>query len=399
MVSSTLLAFGGLFVSLPQALAGFSSTATNNIAIYWGQNSYNQAGSQQRLSYYCSNTDLDIIPLAFLYGIKSLQLNFASASDSCSTFAGTTLLDCPQIEADIQTCQSMGKTILLSVGGATYSEGGFSSAAEAQQWANTLWAMFGPVQSGSSVNRPFGNAVVDGFDFDFESTVQNMAPFAAQMRANMDAATGKQYFLSAAPQCPYPDAADNDMLVAVPFDIVWVQFYNNYCGVSSFVPGAATQNNFNFGTWDNWAKTVSKNPNVKVMLGIPGNTGGGAGYVSGSQLASVISYSQQYSSFGGVMMWDMSQVWANSGFLSQVASDLGSSGSTPPPVTTTTAQPTSTTMVTSVIKATTTTTGTSPTGTLVPQWGQCGGQGYTGSTQCQPPYTCVATGAWWSQCQ
>lgn len=65
--------------------------------------------------------------------------------------------------ADIKTCQSTyGKTIMLSVGGATYTEGGFSSSSAASTAADTIWAMFGLKQSGSSVNRPFGTAVVDG---------------------------------------------------------------------------------------------------------------------------------------------------------------------------------------------------------------------------------------------
>ncbi len=79
---------------------------------------------------------------------------------------------------DIQTCQgTYGKTILLSIGGATYTEGGFSSASAAVAAANQVWAMFGPAQSAGSAHRPFGNAVVDGFDFDFESSTQNMVPY------------------------------------------------------------------------------------------------------------------------------------------------------------------------------------------------------------------------------
>lgn len=102
---------------------------------------------------------------------------------------------------------------MLSVGGATYTEGGFSSSTAAVAAAQNVWAMFGPSQPGSTVNRPFGDAVVDGFDFDFESYTQNMAPFGSELRDLMNAATaagGKRYYLSAAPQCPYPDVADND---------------------------------------------------------------------------------------------------------------------------------------------------------------------------------------------
>ena len=229
---------------------------------------------------------------------------------------------------DIQTCQqTYGKTILLSIGGATYSQGGFQTTAAAVTAANSIWASFGPVQSGSSAPRPFGNAVVDGFDFDFESTVSNMPAFANQLRSLMNANTSKKFYLTAAPQCPYPDAADSPMLNGgVYFDAIWVQFYNNYCGVQSYVSGASTQNNFNFDTWNTWATTVSANKNVKVFLGVPaGPSAAGSGYESASALKSVINYCKSFSSFGGVMMWDASQAYANSGFLDGIHSDLTSS--------------------------------------------------------------------------
>ncbi|KAF9002883.1 hypothetical protein BDQ17DRAFT_1242531 [Cyathus striatus] len=47
---------------------------------------------------------------------------------------------------------------------------------------------------------------------------------------------------------------------------------------------------------------------------------------------------------------------------------------------------------------------TSPTASPVPSgaqaahYAQCGGQGYTGPTQCQAPYTCQFTNQWYSQC-
>lgn len=255
---------------------------------------------------------------------------------------------------------------MLSIGGATYTEGGFTTAAAATTAAQNVWAMFGPDTS-PSTNRPFGTAIVDGFDFDFESTTQNMAAFGQELRALMDVATAagdKAYYLSAAPQCPYPDAADNEMLAgAVYFDFIQIQFYNNYCGVQSYVAGAAAQNNFNFATWDTWAHTVSANPDVKILLGIPANSGAaGSGYTTGSTLAAAIAYSETFASFGGVMMWDMSQLWANSGFLAGVVADLGSGGTgaggstsptTTPPVTIGTST-TLTTSTTTTVPATTT---------------------------------------------
>jgi len=387
------LSLASLLAYASTVIAGFSSSSSSNVAIYWGQNSYDQSSGsleQQRLSYYCANSQLDIIPLAFLVSIASPELNFANQGNDCTAISGSNLFYCSEIEADIAECQSTyGKTILLSIGGSTYSEGGFSSEAAAVAAANNIWSIFGPYSS--SAIRPFGTSVVDGFDFDFESTVSNMPAFGSQLRSLMDANTSKSWYLSAAPQCPYPDAADNPMLDGtVSFDIVWVQFYNNYCGLQSFTTGSSTQNNFNFATWDNWAKTVSLNKNVKVFLGIPGNSGAaGSGYESGTTLADVISYSKEYSSFGGVMIWDMTQVYANSGFLSEVNSDLGVAA-----VTTITSA-TATTLTT--VTKTATSTGSSTTG--LAQWAQCGGEGYTGSTVCASPYVCTETSVWWSQCE
>lgn len=66
---------------------------------------------------------------------------------------------------------------MLSLGGDSYTEGGFTDANAATAGADKIWATFGPVQSSSGALRPFGTAVVDGFDFDFEANVNNMAKF------------------------------------------------------------------------------------------------------------------------------------------------------------------------------------------------------------------------------
>ncbi|KFX90769.1 hypothetical protein O988_08044 [Pseudogymnoascus sp. VKM F-3808] len=328
MYAITALAYlAGLAASMPLANTGLSLTS-NNVAVYWGQNSHNQGTgplAQQRLSYYCSNSDIDIIPIAFLTTLGDLSLNLANAGDKCTAISGSNLFYCSELEEDIPACQSQGKTILLSVGGATYTEGGFSSEDAAVTAANNVWASFGP-KSGDAP-RPFGGAAVDGFDFDFETTVSNMPAFANQLRSLMDqdtSSSGKKWLLTAAPQCPYPDAADGPMLAGtVSFDAIWVQFYNNYCGLQSFVEGSDTQNNFNFNTWDNWAKTVSKNPDVKIFVGAPGSpTAAGGGYVDGSTLTAIITYAKTFSSFGGVMIWDMSQVYSNDGFLDNVRASL-----------------------------------------------------------------------------
>lgn len=229
---------------------------------------------------------------------------------------------------DIATCQQKGKTILLSIGGATYSEGGFKSNSDAQSGAQLIWETFGPKQEGSKALRPFGDVSLDGFDFDFEANVMHMAAFAQELRSLMDNDTTKQYFLTAAPQCPYPDLSDKDILNGpIYMDAVWVQFYNNFCGVNNFNSDPNTSK-YNFDQWDNWAKTVSKNPNVKVLLGVPADTtAASTGYIPADQLATVIDYSKKFASFGGVMMWDATQAEANNGFIQAVRNALGGGGS------------------------------------------------------------------------
>lgn len=53
---------------------------------------------------------------------------------------------------------------------------------------------------------------------------------------------------------------------------------------------------------------------------------------------------------------------------------------------------------TSTTLTTSKTSTTAPAGTTVPQYGQCGGLTYTGSTTCAAGYTCVYSNAYYSQC-
>lgn len=249
---------------------------------------------------------------------------------------------------DIEACQKKHKTILLSIGGATYSEGGFKSEADAKDGAKLMWETFGPKQPGSKALRPFGDAALDGFDLDFEAHVEHMAPFANELRSLMEAdKSSQQFYLTAAPQCPYPDEADKEILNGpVYIDAIWVQFYNNFCGVNSFNTDKSASK-YNFDEWDNWAKTVSKNKDVKVMIGVPAfTTAASTGYIPASKLDEVIQYSKKFTSFGGVMMWDATQAYGNEGFIQDVRKSLGpaddDSGSSPDPASTSASASTST---------------------------------------------------------
>ena len=97
------------------------------------------------------------------------------------------------------------------------------------------------------------------------------------------------------------------VLNAAEFDAVYVQFYNNFCGLTNY----NNPNAWNFAQWDSWAKNTSLNKDVKIFIGAPASsTAAGSGYVDAATLGKIASETRsKYSSFGGVMLWDASQAY------------------------------------------------------------------------------------------
>ena len=62
---------------------------------------------------------------------------------------------------------------------------------------------------------------------------------------------------------------------------------------------------------DAWAKSQSQNRDVKVYIGAAASESAAeSGYVNGSVLEEVATQTQRaFTSFGGVMFWDMSQAY------------------------------------------------------------------------------------------
>ena len=73
-------------------------------------------------------------------------------------FAGSQLPQCSFLASAIETCQSKGKIVTISLGGAT-GAAGITSDSQATAFADQIWNIF---LGGSSSTRPFGNAVLDG---------------------------------------------------------------------------------------------------------------------------------------------------------------------------------------------------------------------------------------------
>ncbi|OZJ05365.1 hypothetical protein BZG36_01538 [Bifiguratus adelaidae] len=309
-------------------------SCNDNVAVYWGQNSYgatnaaDRANWQKRLAHYCRDDAIDVIPLAFMttsYGVGGLpEINLADAcnNNDNGTFPGTNLADCGRLADDIEYCQSKGKTILLSMGGAT-GNAGFEDANQASEFATTAWNMF---LGGTHQYRPFGKASLDGIDLDIESphNPELWEVFTERLRQHFNE-TNRQYVISAAPQCVFPDAALGTWLNHAWVDMVFVQFYNNFCGLNAY--GDAKQ--WNFGDWAVWAKTRSKNDKVRVFIGAPASaTAAGTGYLDIAKLQNAATETaRSFSSFGGIMLWDASQAEANNGYAQAIKQTLKSNSS------------------------------------------------------------------------
>ncbi|KAJ6574761.1 glycoside hydrolase family 18 protein [Mycena capillaripes] len=312
----------------------FDNTRFDNVAVYWGQNSIgaiagtNPANYQKTLSFYCNDNAVDVFPVAFVNvffgtgGAPSINLaNTCNPTDN-ATFPGTALPNCSKLASDITTCQSKGKLVTISLGGATGSVG-FASDAQGTAFAQTIWNLF---LGGTSSTRPFGTAVLDGVDLDIEGGGGvGYAAFVNTIRSLANGAS-KRYYITAAPQCVYPDAALGSVLNTANFDAIYVQFYNNPCSLPNF-PGAST---WNFGIWDQWARTLSPNPNVKVYIGAPASSSAaGSGYVDINTLSKIaVQMRKSFSSFGGVMLWDASQAFANNRFDLAIKNALVAAGGT-----------------------------------------------------------------------
>eukprot|EP01121_Diplochlamys_sp_Union-15-3_P006604 TRINITY_DN17098_c0_g1_i1.p1 TRINITY_DN17098_c0_g1~~TRINITY_DN17098_c0_g1_i1.p1 ORF type:complete len:341 (-),score=61.22 TRINITY_DN17098_c0_g1_i1:10-1032(-) len=287
------------------------------LVMYWGQDS---AGNrypnnlEKPLAQVCSYPGYDIINIGFVIIFfdqnNKGQLPGLNFANHCTTsFPGyPDLLNCTtDIGNDIKKCQSMGKKIVLSFGGAAGSYG-FSSDSQAVSFAETVWKLFFE-EKDAAFPRPFGDAIIDGVDLDIEGGMPTgYAAFVTALRSKMNSGS-KTYYISGAPQCPFPDA----YLGPKPgtplgdagraFDYVTVQFYNNYCSYSG---GSYFWSSF--AQWASWSRT-STSSKVKIFLGLPASTGAaGGGYLSPDTLSGIVhSLHQNYTDvFGGVMLWDAS---------------------------------------------------------------------------------------------
>ncbi|XP_022759661.1 acidic endochitinase-like [Durio zibethinus] len=275
MTCNTALLISLLVLALSQ------TSHAGTIATYWGQN-----GFEGTLQEACDTGIYDYINIAFLIKFGGGQTPELNLAGHCDPPSGT----CVVFGEQITYCQDQGIKVLLSLGG---SAGNYSltSQDDAQTVADYLWTTF---LGGRTSAGPLGDATLDGIDFDIElGSNLYYDDLATYLKAK-----SQSVYLSAAPQCPYPDYYMGDAIATGLFDNVWVQFYNNPpCQYSSGNVGNL------ISSWNIWTSNVVAG---NISLGLPAAEAAApsGGYIPADTLISdVLPVINESSKYGGVMLW------------------------------------------------------------------------------------------------
>lgn len=131
-----------------------------------------------------------------------------------------------------------------------------------------------------------------------------------RFRSNFEADTSKTYYLTAAPQCPFPDESQ-PLDVCQQMDYVWVQFYNNGdCNIAQ--PG------FQEAVM-NWSQNIG---NAQLYIGaLASDADGDSGYVDVDTLVGSIESvkAMNMTNYGGAMLWDAELAVANGNYQQAIA--------------------------------------------------------------------------------
>ncbi|KAL0050996.1 hypothetical protein WJX82_000293 [Trebouxia sp. C0006] len=149
-----------------------------------------------------------------------------------------------------------GKPVILSIGGGVVNYG-LSSTADAQSAASQIWNVY---LGGTSSARPFGTSILDGVDLDIEepSTGSQFYPDFVDKLTSLWSGASKKYYLTAVPQCPFPDAQ----------------------------LGTALNDNALVSSYQQWAGLISA---AKVVPTFPAaNAAAGSGYIAPSATAQAL---------------------------------------------------------------------------------------------------------------
>ncbi|KAG5017365.1 hypothetical protein JHK85_023501 [Glycine max] len=165
----------------------------------------------------CATGNYDYVIIAFLPTLGDGQTPMINLAGHCDPYSK----GCTGLSSDIESCQAKGIKVLLSLGGGAGSYS-IASTQDASQLSS----------------RPLGPAILDDIDFDIEDgSNQHWGDLAKFLKGYGMAKQGKQAFITAAPQCPFPDAWIGNALTTGLFDISLEDAWKQVAG-SGFIPSA-----------------------------------------------------------------------------------------------------------------------------------------------------------------
>ena len=326
--SSTITSTAAAVAAFSGLASALTASAKNNVVTYWGQ-----GPNQGSLQDVCKNPNVDIVNIGFINVFPDQGAggwpgsNFGNACGSETyTYKGTkTQLysNCPDIGTDIAICQKVyGKKVLLSIGGGYPTNYFIKNDTSAVNFANFLWGAFGPVKdewTSTGGPRPFGDAVVDGFDFDIESELSTAPTVNGKALTNYKTNgyvkmittfkntlypqdSMKPYYISGAPQCVVPDQHFSGVVENAWFDFLFIQYYNTAaCSARQAITSGT------FKGYNDWTSVKSKNNDIKLFVGLPGSTAASSNasyYLQPSEVKTLISKVYSNTRFGGIMVWE-----------------------------------------------------------------------------------------------
>ena len=271
-----------LVFSLLFLMTLIKTSHAGSIATYWGLNV-----SEGNLSTTCGTGIYAYVNLAFLNVFGNGQAPEINLNGHCNPASN----GCTFLSEDIKFCQNFGVKVMLSIGGGV-GKYFLASPNDAENVATYLWNNF---LGGNSSSRPFGDAILDGINFDIlHGSTQYWQDLAKNLKNHSNV------YLSASPQCPFPDNILGTALNTNLFDYLWVQFYNNPQCQYDF----SNSNTTNLiSSWNQWSSSLKVG---KLFLGIPAAPQAAvSGYVPSQVLnAEILPLFRKSPNYGGVMLWN-----------------------------------------------------------------------------------------------
>ncbi|KAL0403200.1 UNVERIFIED_CONTAM: Hevamine-A [Sesamum radiatum] len=251
LILSILIAFS-LFRS-SEAYNGASEDC--GVSTYWGQN--HEEGT---LLAACESGLYEYVNVAFLITFGCNHAPVINLDDH----------DVSKLSAEIKACQDEGVKVLLSIGGAGGNDT-ICSPENAKEVADYLWETY--------LSPDNASAVFDGIDFYIEA-ISNLYWDDLVKALAAYSSPEKKVYLSAAPQCPYPDYYLDAAIKTGFFDFVSVHSFDNTpCDYSGGLDSRVA-------SWNKWSAAL---PGKKLFLGLPASTEvASSGYIEPEELTSKV---------------------------------------------------------------------------------------------------------------